>query len=47
MNMKIHSYFRGLTGGEREKGSEKIFEDIVAENFPNKKKETVTEVQDV
>ena len=30
-----------------EKGSEKIFEDTVAENFPNMRRETVTKVQDV
>ena len=34
-------------GEEREKGSEKIFEKIIAENFPNKGKETVTQVQEV
>ena len=31
----------------REKGPEKIFEEIIAENFPNMGKETVTEAQDV
>ena len=30
----------------REKGPEKIFEEIIAENFPNMGKETVTEVQE-
>ena len=30
-------------GGEREKGPEKIFEEILAENFPNLGKETVTQ----
>ena len=29
-------------GEEREKGPEKIFEEIIAENFPNLGKETVT-----
>ena len=33
-------------GEEREKGPEKIFEEIVAENFPNMGKETVTQVQE-
>ena len=33
-------------GKEREKGSEKIFENIIAENFPNLEKETVTQVQE-
>ena len=31
-------------GGEREKGPEKTFEEIIAENFPNMGKETVTQV---
>ena len=31
----------------REKGPEKIFEEIMAENFPNMGKETVTQVQEV
>ena len=31
---------------EREKGPEKIFEEIIAENFPNMGKETVTQVQE-
>ena len=34
-------------GEEREKGPEKIFEEIIAEKFPNMGKETVTEVQEV
>ena len=32
-------------GEEREKGPEKIFEEIIAEKFPNMGKETVTQVQ--
>ena len=36
----------GVPGEEREKGPEKIFEEIIAENFPNLGKETVTEVQE-
>ena len=31
---------------EREKDIENIFEDIIAENFPNLGKETVTQVQE-
>ena len=31
---------------EREKETEKIFEEIIAENFPNVGKETVTQVQE-
>ena len=33
-------------GEEREKGPEKIFEEIIAENFPNLGKEIVNEVQE-
>ena len=34
-------------GEEREKGPEKIFEEILVENFPNKGKEIATQVQEV
>ena len=38
----------GVPGGEeREKGPEKIFEEIIAEKVPNLGKETVTQVQEV
>ena len=33
-------------GEERKEGPEKIFEEIIAENFPNMGKETVTQVQE-
>ena len=33
-------------GEEREKGPEKIFEDIIAKNFPNMRMETLTQVQE-
>ena len=33
-------------GEEREKGPEKIFEDIIVENFPNMAKETDIQVQE-
>ena len=33
-------------GEEREKGPEKIFEEIIAENFPNMGKEVATQVQE-
>ena len=33
-------------GEEREKGPEKIFEDIIVENFPNMGKEIATQVQE-
>ena len=32
-------------GEERKKGPEKIFEEVIAENFPNMGKETVNQVQ--
>ena len=34
-------------GGEREKRPEKIFEKMIAENFPNMEKEIVNQVQEV
>ena len=34
-------------GDEREKGPEKIFEEIIPENFPNMGKEIFTQVQDM
>ena len=36
----------GSEGGEREKGPEEIFEEIIAENFLNMGKETLTQVQE-
>ena len=32
-------------GEEREKGTEKIFQEIIAENFPNMGKESLTQIQ--
>ena len=37
----------GLPEEEKKKGSEKIFEEIIVENFPNMGKETVNKVQKV
>ena len=34
-------------GEEKERGSEKIFEEIIVENFPNMGKEIVNQVQEV
>ena len=31
---------------EREKGTEKIFQEIIAENFPNMGKEPLTQIQE-
>ena len=33
-------------GKEREKGTEKIFQEIIAENFPNMGKESLTQIQE-
>ena len=33
-------------GEEREKGPERIFEEIISENFPNMRKETLIQVQE-
>ena len=44
----INIHFTADTqGGERGQGPENIFKDIIAENFPNLGKETVTEFQEV
>ena len=42
--MQQHSHYRGPRGEEREKGPEKIFEEIIVENFPNMGKERATQV---
>ena len=41
--MQQHSHYKGE---EREKGPEKIFEEIIVENFPNMGKEIATQVQE-
>ena len=33
-------------GEEREKETEKIFQEIIAENFPNMRKESLTQIQE-
>ena len=43
--MQQHSHYRGPRR-RREKGPEKIFEEIIAENFPNLGKETDIQVQE-
>ena len=35
-----HLHYRGPRGEEREKGVENVFDEIMAEKFPNLKKET-------
>ena len=42
--MHEHSYYRGAR--RREKGPEKIFEEIIVENFPNIGKEIATQLQE-
>ena len=39
-------HYTGPRRKEREKGPEKIFEEIIVENFPNMGKETATQVQE-
>ena len=43
--MHQHSHYRGPRR-RREKGPQKMFEEIIAKNFPNMGKETVTQVQE-
>ena len=38
--------YRGLRKEEKKKGYEKIFEEIIVENFPNMEKEIVNQVQE-
>ena len=45
--MQQHSHYRGPRRRRREKGPEKIFEEIIVENFPNMGKERATQVQEV
>ena len=45
--MQEHSHYKGpRSRREREKGPEKIFEDIIAENFPNMGKEIINQIQE-
>ena len=44
--MHQHSHYRGSRRRREEKGSEKIFEEIIIENFPNMGKNIVTQVQE-
>ena len=45
--MHQHLNYRGPKEEEKKKGSEKIFEEIIVENFPNMGKEVATQVQEV
>ena len=44
--MHQHSNYRGPEEEEKKKGYEKIFEEIIVENFPNMEKEIVNQVQE-
>ena len=44
--MLQRSNYRGPREAEKKKGSEKIFEEIIVENFPNMGKEIVNQVQE-
>ena len=44
--MHKHAYYRGARGEEKKKGPEKIFEEIIAKNFPNMGKESLMQVQE-
>ena len=44
--MQQHSHYRSPRR-RREKGPEKIFEEIIVENFPNMVKEIATQVQEM
>ena len=46
-NMKRNIRIIGVPEGEeREKGTEKIFQEIIAENFPHMGKEPLTQIQE-
>ena len=44
--MYQHPYYRGARRKRKEKGPEKIFEGIIAGNFPNMEKESFTQIQE-
>ena len=44
--MPQHSNYRSPEEEEKKKGYEKIFEEIIVENFPNTEKEIVNQVQE-
>ena len=46
--MHQHSNYKGARGSrEKKKVTEKIFEEIIVENFPNMGKEIVNQIQEV
>ena len=44
--MHKHPYYRGAEGEERKNGTERIFQVIIAENFPNMGKEALAQIQE-
>ena len=42
--MHQHPYYRGVRR-RNEKGPEKIFEELIAKNFPNMGKDSLTQIQ--
>ena len=44
--MHQHSNYRGPIRRREKKGTEKIFEEIIVENFPNMGKEIVNQIQE-
>ena len=44
--MHKHSNYRGLKKEEKKKGTEKIFEEIIVEKFPNMGKEIVDQFEE-
>jgi len=47
LNACLFNLNAGVPEKEKEKGYEKIFEEIIVENFPNMEKEIVNQVQEV
>ena len=46
-NMKsTNIHIIGVPGGERQKGTEKIFQEIIAKNFPDMEEEPLTQIQE-
>ena len=43
---RINIRIIGVPEEEKEKGTEKIFQEIIAENFPNMGKESLTQIQE-
>ena len=44
--MHQHPYYRGARRRREREGTEKIFQEIIAKNFPNMGKEPLTQIQE-